>query len=64
MKKLTITIETTNAAFDGMPSGECVRILRELCDTAYHQGFMGMTQAGKTKLYDVNGNVVGKFIVN
>ncbi len=64
MKKLIITIKTENSAFEDMPSIECVRILRELCDMAYHKGFMGMKQAGKIQLKDINGNTVGNFIVN
>lgn len=60
-QKFIIEINTDNAAFSEMPSNEIIRILKELCETAYHDGFAGMKQSGKTALRDVNGNTVGKF---
>lgn len=63
-----ITIDTDNAAFDGNPTGEIVRILRRLADeirtssgrTADHfeRDFDGHT------LFDINGNSVGEITVD
>jgi len=58
MKKVTITINTVNAAFEdaGRPSLEVARILREL-SMKFDSG------AIPQKIYDANGNVVGKCVV-
>lgn len=54
MKKVTITIDTTNAAFEdeSRPSVEVARILREL-STKFDNGVIPQ------KIYDANGNAVG-----
>jgi len=54
MGKLTITIDTGNAAFDDMPEQECARILRDVA-TALERGTRG------APLHDFNGNRVGRF---
>jgi hypothetical protein len=56
--KATIEIKMDNAAFN--ESGwdvELVRILRELCDKIERDA------REESKLYDVNGNRVGEFVV-
>lgn len=57
--KITITIETGNAAFDDAPMGETARILREMADRLEHEG-------PPNKFYscrDYNGNIVGRVTV-
>jgi hypothetical protein len=52
MNKITIVINTVNAAFEDMPEYEVVRILRELADKL---------ETGRQPDYilDINGNNVG-----
>lgn len=52
MKKVTIVIETTNAAFEDAPSNEVARILKELA-SRFGSGIVPET------LRDFNGNKVG-----
>lgn len=58
MKKIVITIETENAAFQPEPSSEIGRILKGIPQN------LGQLQPGKYggeefKLRDINGNTVG-----
>jgi len=54
MGKLTITIDTGNAAFEDDAGAECARILRDAA-TALERGTRG------APLHDYNGNRVGRF---
>jgi hypothetical protein len=54
--KITITIETGNAAFE-YPEVETGRILTELAGNVVCNGLL------ERKLYDINGNVVGRMKV-
>lgn len=54
MKKLTITIETTNEAFQPDPWFEVARILADLTERIERNGGAPFT------LRDLNGNTVGK----
>lgn len=51
MEKITITIETANAAFDNAPE-EVARILHELADRFQQRAI-------PEKLRDINGNTCG-----
>ena len=53
---ITITIETSNAAFDDCERGEISRILRTLC-----RELNGDMRTGQNGLYDINGNTCGRF---
>ena len=53
MKKITITIETTNAAFDGDPYPEVARILHDLAVE------IGEGLIANSHVRDTNGNTVG-----
>ena len=52
MARLTITINTDNAAFERDAFEEVSRILRELSDELKHRSI-------PTKVRDINGNTVG-----
>jgi len=52
MLQLNITINTTNAAFDGNPEAECARILREIADRLEASGVPPVPR-------DINGNRCG-----
>ncbi len=54
MERITIVIETGNAAFDDSPASEIARILRELAEKFEQYGGRQFE-----KLYDVNGNRCG-----
>lgn len=54
MERITIEIETVNAAFDDEPASEIARILRQLADRFEQCGLP------LSKLYDVNGNACGR----
>lgn len=53
MKKLTISMNTENSAFEGNTEYEVARILREIADKI-EQGHE------PTKVMDINGNKVGE----
>jgi hypothetical protein len=53
MQEITITIETTNAAFDDAPALEVAAILRRLADR------LDAGDPPPIKLYDTNGNACG-----
>lgn len=53
--RFVVTIDTDNAAFDGLPGYELARILRELANDMGAHG-----NAVSRALADANGNVVGK----
>ena len=56
--KLTITIDTSNAAFEGWPQVECARILRAYAE---HLEAHDLPDRGDPdKLMDINGNTVGE----
>ena len=57
MEKITITINTENAAFDDCPEEEVKRILHEL---AYSIDNSGLTEK---KIRDINGNTVGSITI-
>ena len=57
--KLTITIETGNAAFDGFAGYEVARILRELCTEIEECATSKDIAQEASALRDVNGNKVG-----
>ena len=57
----TIEIELENAAFEGDPATELVRILKELAKNI-ENGRVSVS-IGSTKIRDVNGNTVGKMTV-
>lgn len=65
MKKVTITIDTTNDAFENLPEAEVGRILGEL---AYQisEDLCGMDSLGHKirpiALFDSNGNKVGQCV--
>jgi len=54
MERITIEIETVNAAFDDEPASEIARILRDLAEQFESFGLP------HSKLRDVNGNVCGR----
>lgn len=54
MGKLTITIDTGNAAFEDDAGAECARILRNAA-TALERG------TRESALFDINGNRCGRF---
>lgn len=54
MKRITISLETGNAAFDGGPGAEVARILQALA-----QRFADGAADDGDGLRDVNGNTVG-----
>lgn len=54
MERVTITLETGNAAFEDAPATEIARILRDLADLI--ESGMGTDE---TPLRDINGNRVG-----
>jgi len=53
MERITITIDTGNAAFDDTPATEIGRILREIAENFESFG------VGGGDILDVNGNVCG-----
>lgn len=55
--KVKITIKTDNAAFEGGPSFEVARILRELADRI--EGHPHFSAGHCQPLHDYNGNQVG-----
>lgn len=55
---ITITIDTSNSAFEDSPTWETARILRELADRLSHGGGLPTL----LWLRDANGNVVGEFV--
>jgi hypothetical protein len=57
MQKITINIETINAAFDDAPALEVAAILRRLADR------LDAGEAPPAKLYDANGNACGRCYV-
>lgn len=56
--KLTITIEMSNAAFDGEPGMEVARILRDLSSDYEAEGTI--YDLARHTLRDINGNIVGR----
>lgn len=56
-EKITITIETGNAAFDDAPATEVGRILRDLADRFEFNGVVPQ------HLRDINGNTVGTVLI-
>ncbi|MNN86285.1 hypothetical protein D3C81_2036890 [compost metagenome] len=52
MEKITITIKTAGAAFEGYETHELARILHKLAEQIEHNGI-------PTKLLDINGNKCG-----
>lgn len=57
-KRITIQIETDNAAFDDCEHGEISRILRTLC-----RDLSDDMRAGQNGLYDLNGNTCGQVVI-
>jgi hypothetical protein len=58
----TLSIDTDNAAFDGDPSPEVARLLRVVADTLdYNDSGAGPLLSDGGKLYDINGNAVGRW---
>lgn len=55
--KITITINTDNAAFEDESGSEVARILRELCNEIEGRDILGNDDG--TNLRDINGNRVG-----
>lgn len=56
-EQITITIETSNAAFDDAPASEVARILRFLAHRFEQDGLVDR------KLYDDNGNACGNVAI-
>ena len=54
MKKITITIETDNTAFDPDPNYELARILREIAEKLNN-----CINPEDINIMDINGNCVG-----
>lgn len=54
---LKLTIETTNAAFDDEPATEIARILRNTAEQIEEGNIL---LAASFRLYDLNGNIVGR----
>jgi hypothetical protein len=57
MQAIDITIDTTNAAFDGAPALEVAAILRRLADR------LDAGDPPPATLYDTNGNACGYYYV-
>lgn len=57
MERITITIETGNAAFEDSPTAEIGRILRSLADRFERYG------THPENLRDINGNTCGKVTI-
>jgi hypothetical protein len=57
LRRITITIETGNAAFDNDPAAEAARILRDLAGRFDRAGIV------TPLLYDVNGNYCGSITI-
>lgn len=55
-KRITIVIDTANAAFDDCEQGEVSRILRQLCRELAH----GIPPTSERRLKDINGNAIGR----
>lgn len=55
-ERITIMIETGNAAFDDSPTGEIARILRAMADRIEVADLLPVPK-------DINGNVVGSVTV-
>lgn len=58
-KQITITIDTSNAAFDDCEQGEVSRILRNLCRDIAH----GIPCPSIRPLHDLNGNSIGNIAI-
>lgn len=58
-QKITITIETGNAAFANDAGWETARILRVLADQVEYHGILIGVDGEACKLRDYNGNQVG-----
>ncbi len=58
---ITITINTDNDAFANDPSGEVSRILKRLIADIKTEWFLQLV--GDSKLFDINGNTVGKVTI-
>lgn len=56
--KITITIDTSNAAFAPEPSAEVCRILRDIA-TGIDEGGIGNVEGYQR---DANGNTVGRLV--
>lgn len=59
--KITIEVETGNAAFEGDNEGHEVRRILEIAAKRF--GVMGILQCNGTPLADINGNRVGQIKV-
>jgi len=57
MQKITINIETINAAFDGAPALEVAAILRRLADR------LDAGDRPPERMHDTNGNACGRCYV-
>jgi hypothetical protein len=55
-ERITIELETGNAAFDDSPTGEIARILRAMADRIEEVGMLPVPR-------DINGNVVGSVTI-
>lgn len=58
-KRITITIETGNAAFEDSPGAETSRLLRLIADRIERDGDCCVTVNDEQTLFDLNGNRVG-----
>jgi hypothetical protein len=62
MEQITITVNTTNAAFDPRPEWEIGRILHGLATDMIDSSVNGETISPKI-IKDVNGNTVGGLVI-
>lgn len=62
MERITITINTGNAAFDDEPATEIARILREIAASMERDGTPSLVelQDGTFLVRDINGNKCGE----
>jgi hypothetical protein len=56
-EKITVVIETKNAAFEDAPASEIARILRDMASRVESVGFLPVPR-------DINGNICGYVTVN
>ena len=61
--KLTIEIDTSNAAFDDHETGETARILRNIARTLTESGPHIFAHSEPRALFEINGNTCGRVTI-